>query len=156
VFSSSESKARCAARLSTLHGKCNWLKQDGHAHVTLYVCQWCTCNTLTFSSYSWSQAQGHASMLQQTSSEAPGYVNSSCTVRWAGAVVAQSVWRLYYSLDSWGTIPTRDNDVLLLLFTTASRPALGPTQPRIQWVPGGGGALSLGWSCPLNSILFWG
>jgi len=29
----------------------------------------------------------------------------------------------------------------IFLFTTASTPALGPTQPPIQWVPG---ALSLG------------
>jgi hypothetical protein len=31
--------------------------------------------------------------------------------------------------------------VRVFLFTTASRPALGPTQPPIQWIPG---ALSLG------------
>jgi hypothetical protein len=38
-----------------------------------------------------------------------------------------------------GSCPTRG--VGIYLFTTAPRPALGPTQPSIQWVPG---ALSLG------------
>jgi hypothetical protein len=33
----------------------------------------------------------------------------------------------------------------IFLFTTASRTALGPTQPPIQWVPG---ALSLGVKWP--------
>jgi hypothetical protein len=33
----------------------------------------------------------------------------------------------------------------IFIFTTASRPALGPTQPPIQWVPG---ALSLGVKWP--------
>jgi len=33
----------------------------------------------------------------------------------------------------------------LFLFTTASRPALGPTQPPMQWVQG---ALSLGLKRP--------
>jgi hypothetical protein len=33
-----------------------------------------------------------------------------------------------------------DRGLEILLFTTASRPALGPTQPSIQWVTG---ALSL-------------
>jgi hypothetical protein len=38
----------------------------------------------------------------------------------------------------WGLIPRRGK---ILLFSIASRLALGPTQPPIQWAPG---ALSLG------------
>jgi hypothetical protein len=37
----------------------------------------------------------------------------------------------------------------ILLFTTASIPALGPTQPPIQWVPG---ALSLGIMWPAREV----
>jgi hypothetical protein len=53
---------------------------------------------------------------------------------------AQSAYRLVHGLDDGGSIPGRGND-RIFLFATASRPALGPTQPPIQWLPG---ALSLG------------
>jgi hypothetical protein len=36
-----------------------------------------------------------------------------------------------YRLDGWGSIPIRGNS---FLFSTVSRPALGPTQSPIQWV----------------------
>jgi hypothetical protein len=56
-------------------------------------------------------------------------------------VIAQSV----YSWATGWTIGVLGFDSLqglgIFLFTTASRPALGPTQPPIQWAPG---ALSLG------------
>jgi hypothetical protein len=44
-----------------------------------------------------------------------------------------------YGLDDRGF--ESQQGLRIFLFTTASRPALGPTQPPIQWVPG---ALSLG------------
>jgi hypothetical protein len=38
-----------------------------------------------------------------------------------------------YGLDGRGSNPARGN---IFLFSTISRPAVGPTQPPIQWVPG--------------------
>jgi hypothetical protein len=46
---------------------------------------------------------------------------------------------LGYGLDDWG-FDSRQG-LGIFLFTTASQPTLGPTQPPIQWVPG---TLSLG------------
>jgi hypothetical protein len=40
-----------------------------------------------------------------------------------------------YGLDSRGSIPGKGK--IIILFSTASRPALGTNQPPIQWVPGG-------------------
>jgi len=37
-------------------------------------------------------------------------------------------------MGNWGLIPSRGRD--LFLFATAFRPALGPTQPSIQWLRG--------------------
>jgi hypothetical protein len=45
----------------------------------------------------------------------------------------------HYGLDDRG-FESRQG-LKIFLFTTASRPVLGPTQPPIQWIPG---ALSLG------------
>jgi hypothetical protein len=49
--------------------------------------------------------------------------------------VAQSVWRLGYGLNDRDSVPDRGSD-RIFLFATASRPALGPTQPHIQRVTG--------------------
>jgi hypothetical protein len=38
-----------------------------------------------------------------------------------------------YGLDGWGSIPGRGE---IFLFSTVSRPALGPSQPPVQWVMG--------------------
>jgi hypothetical protein len=57
------------------------------------------------------------------------------------AVIAQSVYRW---VTGWtiGVLGFDSREGLrIFLFTTASRKALGPTQPPIQWIPG---ALSLG------------
>jgi hypothetical protein len=52
---------------------------------------------------------------------------------------------LGYGLDDRGSRVRFPAGAGILLFTTVSRTALGPTQPPIQWVPG---ALSLGVKWP--------
>jgi hypothetical protein len=47
---------------------------------------------------------------------------------------------LGYGLDGRGLVVSRQG-LQIALFTTASRPPLGPTQPPVQWIPG---ALSWG------------
>jgi hypothetical protein len=54
-----------------------------------------------------------------------------------GKQMAYVYWLLQRWAASWIAgvrIPARNN---ILLFSTASRPALGPTQPPTQWVLGG-------------------
>jgi hypothetical protein len=48
---------------------------------------------------------------------------------------------LGYGLDDWGSRVRFPAEAEIFLFTIASRTALGPIQPPIQWVPGD---LSLG------------
>jgi hypothetical protein len=55
--------------------------------------------------------------------------------------MAQSGIALAYGLDDRGSRVRFPGGLGIFLFTTASRTALGPTQPPIQWVPG---FLSLG------------
>jgi hypothetical protein len=51
------------------------------------------------------------------------------------SVVAQSVSiATAYGLDDRGSVPGRGK---IFLYSTASRPTLGPTQPPSQWVSGG-------------------
>jgi hypothetical protein len=47
----------------------------------------------------------------------------------------QSVRKLGYGMDDRGSIPGRGNDGKFYFFATESRPALGPTQPSVQWEP---------------------
>jgi hypothetical protein len=51
-----------------------------------------------------------------------------------GDGVAQSVWRLWYGLVDRSSISGRGRN--FIFFASASRPALGPTHPPIQWVAG--------------------
>jgi hypothetical protein len=60
-----------------------------------------------------------------------------------------------YGIDGWGSIPGRGNR--LFLFSTASKRALGYTQPPVQWVsgvklPGLADVKNAGATPPLNSV----
>jgi hypothetical protein len=61
----------------------------------------------------------------------------------------QTTLPLHYGLDDQGSRVRFPTGLGILLFTTASRTALGPTQPPIQWVPG---AFSLGVKWPGREV----
>jgi hypothetical protein len=66
---------------------------------------------------------------------AGAYIKFQCTKSEEPVQLRQySVWLWAGRLGDQGTIPGRGERIFPL--TSVSRPALGPTQPPVQWVPG--------------------
>jgi len=57
--------------------------------------------------------------------------------------------RKFCGLEDLGSVPGGDSDGISFIFVTAFRPALGPTQPHIQWIPRN---FSSGLMCPYCEV----
>jgi hypothetical protein len=104
-----------------------WSSVNGASVVLLHIsCSWVVCS-------SWKPSLEY--ILTSKSKVKSDFTQICLWLIFKLAGIAQSVKWLGYELDDWGSVPDRGRE-WFILFTTASTPALWPTQPSVQWVPG--------------------